>query len=190
MGEEVQAFVAKAQTTYEAGLEMIQDMLGWSKIAQTDEIVCYRKPNADTNFDSLKVEIYIPKPPSEVSKYVHTNWNEINMELDEENIESQTLVKNYAENVDLYYVVGKARTGVASRDLSYLLCMLQLDEATFAMVGTSVDAGIPVKEGAVRGELITALHLFGPVSGDATKTHYQVVMLFDPKGQLPAALVN
>jgi hypothetical protein len=58
------------------------------------------------------------------------------------------------------------------------------------MVGTSVDTDIPVKENCVRGELITAVHLFEPVAGDATKTHYQIVLLYDPKGAIPSPLVN
>jgi hypothetical protein len=81
-------------------------------------------------------------------------------------------VKTYTEEIQIYYVVSKPRPTVSSRDISYLLVKLPLGDSTFAMVGTSVEAGIPPRENTVRAELITALHLFEPIGGDATKCHY------------------
>jgi hypothetical protein len=66
--------MAKAEKTYERGLEQIQDMLGWTKITDNESVICYRKPNPDTDFDSLKVEMFVEKSPQVSCEYVHSNW--------------------------------------------------------------------------------------------------------------------
>ena len=63
-------------------------MLGWTKIAESDDVVCFRQSRPESNFDALKAEIFIPKPPSFVSEFILDNWNENNTELDDENVES------------------------------------------------------------------------------------------------------
>ena len=59
------------------------------------------------------------------------------------------------------------------------------------MVINSVeDSPVPVAEGIVRGEIKMSVYLFEPVAGDASRTHHQSVILVDPKGNIPASIVN
>jgi hypothetical protein len=68
---------------------------------------------------------------------------------------------------------------------------LELGPATFAITTTSIDvAEIPPFPDTVRGDVKMTIHLFEPIAGNEGRTHYQSVMLVDPKGQVPAGLVN
>ena len=49
---------------------------------------------------------------------------------------------------------------------------------------------MPVGENIVRGVIKLGVYLFEPVAGDATRTHHQSVLLIDPKGNIPASIVN
>ena len=59
------------------------------------------------------------------------------------------------------------------------------------MVANSIEnSDVPLGEGHVRADLKIGLYLFEPVAGDATRTHHQSVILIDPKGNIPAYIVN
>jgi hypothetical protein len=68
---------------------------------------------------------------------------------------------------------------------------LELGNDTYAMIGTSIDdPEFPAPEGKVQAQLHMGLNLFEPVAGDVNRTHLQSLTLLDPKGSIPALIVN
>lgn len=91
----------------------------------------------------------------------------------------------------IWHALSKPKGPVNARDFVNTLVFLPLADDTFAMVANSVeDSSVPVAESVVRGEIKIGVYLFEPVAGDATRTHHQSVVLVDPKGNIPAAIVN
>ena len=68
MSENLEKYIMKAQATYEAGLKVIQDMTGWNKLdTNSTNVVCYKRPNADTSFDSFKADVFFDRSPAAVA---------------------------------------------------------------------------------------------------------------------------
>jgi hypothetical protein len=68
--------------------------------------------------------------------------------------------------------------------------IFQTGDNDYAIVVTSIDHGIELKEGVIRAEIITELTICEPVADDATRTHLQTISLVDLKGSIPSVLVN
>jgi hypothetical protein len=80
---------------------------------------------------------------------------------------------------------------VVPREFVLISVFLELGPSTFAITTTSIDVdSIEAYPDTVRGEVKMTVHLFEPIAGNEERTHYQSTMLIDPKGQLPATLVN
>jgi hypothetical protein len=188
---ELADIVASAQTVYDEGIKVIQDMTGWNKIdSGNEEVFCFRRPN-DTDVDTFKAEMFVDKPPRVVARYLFDNWSALNAELNEEDIESFPMVREYNEDVRLYHVITKDKGVVNGRSFLGSACFLDLGNDTIAVVGNSLeDPAFPCPEGKVRGEIKLAITLYEPAAGDATRTHIQVINLLDPKGSIPAMIVN
>jgi hypothetical protein len=135
-------------------------MLGWTKISDSEDVACYRKPNSYSAFDSLKAETVIPRPPEAVAKFVFANWENMNLTLDADNLESFELVREVNDKMKLFYAVARPKSGTSGRDVTYVCVFLPIDETTFAIVGNSVDDMREEREGYVRADLKIAMHLF------------------------------
>ena len=82
MVENLEEYILKAQATYEAGMKVIQDMSGWNKIeTNSTNVVCYRRPNSDSSFDSFKADVFFDRSPAAVANYMIKNWGSLNVEL-------------------------------------------------------------------------------------------------------------
>jgi hypothetical protein len=77
--------------------------------------------------------------------------------------------------------------------LTTIAVWVELGEDTYAICGCSIDDPEPDVEepaGYIKAELIQAVYIWQPLGGDATKCHLQQVTLVDPKGAVPAMIVN
>ena len=93
--------------------------------------------------------------------------------------------------MSIWHALSKPKGPVNARDFVSTIVFLPLTDDTFAIVATSVDdTSVPVAESVVRGEIKIGVYLYEPVAGDATRTHHQSVVLIDPKGNIPASIVN
>jgi hypothetical protein len=187
----LQEIVGRAQSVYEEGIKVIQDMSGWTKIdSGNEEVVCFRRPN-DTSFDTFKAEYFVDKAPQAVARYTFEQWGVLNAELQAEDIESFDCVKKLNDDVSIYHGITKNKGPVDGRSLIVSSIFLDLGNNTFAVVGSSVeDESIALPGGKVRGEVILGVALYEPVAGDATRTHVQTITHVDPKGSIPATVVN
>jgi hypothetical protein len=188
---ELEEILPKCQTVYDEGIKVLQDMTGWTKIdSGNEEVTCFRRPN-DTDFDTFKAELFAEKPPRATARFVFENWTALNMELNEQDMESIEVVKSFNDDAKLYFITAREKGIVSSRTFLVGGIFLDLGNDTFAIVGTSVeDPAFPNPEGKVRGEVRLSVTLYEPAAGDANRAHVQAVSIIDPKGSVPAAIVN
>jgi hypothetical protein len=166
-------------------------MTGWNNVdSGSEEVYCFRRPN-DTDFDTFKADMFVDKPPQAIARYIFENWGAINEEFNEEDVEEFKEVKRLNEDVAIYQVLTKPHGVVSGRQLLVSAVYLDLGNSTYAIVGVSIDdPDYPCPEGKVRGELRMGLNLFEPAAGDTNRTHMQSLTLLDPKGSIPAMIVN
>ena len=100
----IEEWFTAATEAYGKGIEIMQDVLGWSKIKENDGVAGYQRPNEEFDFDSLKVEWYADKPASQISRYVFENVHTLNESLNPENIESFKIIKEINDNIRVFSV--------------------------------------------------------------------------------------
>ena len=84
----------------------------------------------------------------------------------------------------------KSHGPVSGREWEMIEMNLELGGDTFALVATSIpDTGLR-DASCIKGELVLDVMLIEPVAEDATRSHVVDIILFDPKGHVPAVLVN
>jgi hypothetical protein len=91
--------VQRAQTAYALGLEVMKDVNGFTKIYEGNEVTGYTRANAQTNFNTLKVEYFVNKPPQAVSRYLFENYAALNEEFQEEDIDFFKVVHRFNDNI-------------------------------------------------------------------------------------------
>ena len=93
----MEEYVQAAKSAYAKGIELIQDIQGWTRIATDSELVnCFRRPNPERKYDIFKGEIYYDKPPSVVSRYIFDNFTEINNDLMSHMFDYWRVVQQYS----------------------------------------------------------------------------------------------
>jgi hypothetical protein len=187
---DLQAYLAKAQQVYTSAVAIMKDMHGWTKIKEKHEVVSYTRPTEGTDLFTFKAELYVNKPPAYVSRYLFDNWETLNKDLQPEDIESFTILNQINENVKTVHIKITPKGPVSARDGTGVTVFLDLGNDTFAFVSTGVECGIPPQQGYVRADMKVGFHLFEPVAGDASRTHIVAITLLDPKGSVPAMIVN
>ena len=186
-------YIEKSQEAYLRGIEVMQDLTGWTKLKENNGVIGYTMPNTDTNFNSLKVEMFIDKPPKDCARYVYDNFGALNKEFEADDMEQFEMVKEINENVRLFNVKIYPKGPVSSRFLTTCGVFLDLGNDTYVQVGTSVDQtwfGVETPEGCVHGHLTMAVYVWEPIAGDASKTHFNSCTLINPKGDIPAMVAN
>jgi hypothetical protein len=166
-------------------------MAGWTKVeADSTEVSCFRRPSEDSSVDTFKAELFYEKAPNAVSRYIYENWGTLNRELQPEEFSAYEVLSTFNEDARLVYSSMKPKGPVDARDTVAFNAYLDLGDNVYAIVSTSVDSDRPVPADTVRAEMKIALHLFEPVAGNAERTHHQNVTLVEPKGLIPAAVIN
>ena len=193
MGEEerLNAYMGMAQAAYETAFGEAQDLSGWEVIKTASSFVAAKK-TMPGGLAALKVDAYIPKQPSDVVSRLYGHFAEFSQELIPDMFESETCAKEFNSTAKVVHSCTKQPApGVSARDAVYFGVLLEMEEQTYALIETSVNAPeVPLKENYVRSEIRYALHSFERMDDDPSKTHLLMLALIDPKGSLPASLVN
>jgi hypothetical protein len=90
----------------------------------------------------------------------------------------------------VFEVVFKGHGLLSGRDVDTFGVFLDLGSDTYAQIGLTCDTGRPPRPGYVRADLTGALNLYEPVGEDTSRTHVSYVMMLNPMGSVPAAIVN
>lgn len=193
MGDEqrLEAYMASVQEAYETAFGEAQDLSGWEVLRSSSNFFASKKMMPG-GLAALKVDAYIPKPSGEVVNRLYGHFAEFSQELIPDMFESEVVVKEFNRTARIVHSCTKQPApGVSARDAVYFALLLELEDQTFALIETSVSAPeAPVAEPYVRSEIRYALHSFEKMEDEPNKTHLLMIALIDPKGSLPAGLVN
>lgn len=184
-------YMAIAEAAYNQGMEVINDVASWQTIKTTPNGYASRL-STPSGLAVFKYEGFINKPVLAVKSYFTTHYESMSREFTPDMFDHQTTVLVFDSTAKLVHEVTKSPVSVVTpRDVVYFDVTLTLDESTYVIVATSVEAlEVPLVEGYVRVDLKYALHIFEQVPGEMVKTHITHVALGDPKGAIPASFVN
>jgi hypothetical protein len=90
----------------------------------------------------------------------------------------------------LHEVLVKSHGPVKARELDTCGVFLELGDESYCEVGVSIETRREPRPNYVRAELVLGVSLYEPVADDPTRTHCTLVILVDPKGSIPAMIVN
>jgi hypothetical protein len=64
MEVDVPEIITRGRDAYEQGINLLKDMVGWTKIRETENgVVGFVKESEDSDFKTFKAEYYINKSP-------------------------------------------------------------------------------------------------------------------------------
>ena len=185
------SYIKEAQGSYETGITLIQDMSGWDKIqTKNEDVVCMKRLQEEESIAALKAEFYVDKSAEQISRYLYDNWLEINAEMQGKDFGGAESIGKHSDDVGLLRMRLKPKGPVSPREMQFVWVYLSLGEGTFAIAGRSVDTGIAPAADHVLGEFKTYLMTFEPVAGNSNRCHYTMVGHVDPKGNIPAVIIN
>ena len=187
--ERLEGYMALAQQAYETAFGEAQDLSRWENIKSGTSFVAAKK-TMEGGLAALKIDAYISLPSQEVVRRLYGHFAEFSQEFIPDMFEFETILKEFNPTTKLVHSATKQPApGVSARDAVYFGVLLELEEANFALVETSVDAAeMPPRDDFVRSQIKYALHTFEPL--EANRTHMLMIALIDPKGSLPAGIVN
>ena len=159
--EKLKEYIEHSKPLFQEGMELIQDMLGWTRVGDESEIInCFRRPNEGSDVDIFKAEVYYDGPVEKVSRWLFDNWGFVNKELTPEDSEKFERIKEFNPNARTSYSLSKPKGPVSACDGVSFGMFLPIGENSFAQISHSIDSDIPVPEGVVRAEMRLAVHLY------------------------------
>jgi len=185
------AYMAIAETAYNQGLEVVNDVTSWQTLKTTSNGYASRL-STPSGLPVFKFEGFIDKPVAAVKSYFSDHYESMSREFTPDMFDHQTTIQVFDATAKLIHEVTKSPVSIVSpRDVVYFDVTLTLDEGTYVIVDVSVEASeVPPVAGYVRVDLKYSLHIFEQVPGERVKTHLTHVALGDPKGAIPASFVN
>ena len=168
----------------------MQDMTGWDKIASSDDVTCFKRLEEESGFAYFKAEFYVDQPPEKISRHMYDNWGKINQELQPEDFVDGGTIGSQSGDVKVNKTQLTAKGPVSARELHFSWVFLPLSEGTFAIAGCSVDTGVAPAADHVLADARVLVVTFEPAAGDANRTHFTSIAHIDPKGSVPALVVN
>jgi hypothetical protein len=190
MDSAVEQYMEKAKVAYERGMDLLSHISGWKKIGERHGVAGYTRSSEGSNHKTFKAEFFVEKPPKFVSRYIFDHFPELNEEFNSDDLESVRETRSEGPNMHLHEVLVKSHGPVNARELETCGVYLELGDEIYCEVGVSVDTGRPPRPNCVKAELILGVSHYEPVCNDPNRTHCELVILVDPKGSVPAMIVN
>lgn len=178
----------KAAWAFEESNKILNDRSRWEELSSDSNATVY-KMITDSGVGALRIECFFNKATEQSSEYVYREWKNLELRFGDM-MDSMETIRTFED--DSYLRIEKTKTiGPVSGREAYIYCSkIQLDEHTFAVLGTSSPLEHPLTEGYVRPEISFTLQLFQPVSGDSSKTNMTIIDLVDPRGNIPLFVIN
>ena len=183
--------IATTSERYETGIARMQDMTGWEKCGTgSDDVTCFKKFDEASNFALFKAEMYVDKPAELVGRHFYDNWGAINVELQPDDFVDGGELGKQSDDVKVRKFQISAKTAVSAREFHHSWIWLPLGNGTFAIAAYSCDTGVAPDADHVLGDANYIVMLFEPAAGDVNRTHFTSISHIDPKGSVPAVIVN
>jgi hypothetical protein len=171
-------------------MEILQDMSGWTKIKEANGVLGFTRESEGCAHRTFKAEYFLEKPPKVVARYIFENFPELNEEFNSGDLDLVRETEQFGPNMHTHEVAIKPIGPVSGRELDVVGIFLETGEETYVDVGVSIENGRERREGYVTAELVLGVTYYEPVGDDPNRTHVQVVVLVDPKGNIPAMVAN
>jgi hypothetical protein len=178
----------KAAQAFEDGMNLIQDIGGWSEVSSTSDITVYQRPT-DSGINAVKTESFFNKPFADMAEYCWSHWKELELSLWDV-IRHIDYVQEFEDGSRIRVERTRNFGPVSPREGYLYYSKQQLDECTIVLLATSSPMEFQVSEDHVKGELRFGMQIFEAVAGDLNKTHLITIDQADPKGSLPNFVVN
>ena len=163
-------------------LSMIENRTDWDDLGEEDGV---RGSQAFEGENQIIRSIGIIKhTPEEIAVYLQDNTTK--KQWDGMLIASNP-VKVFEGSFKIMYESFSAPWPVSNRDFVYACRTIERSDGLM-LVGKSIDAGVPEKDGLVRGEVIASAFYLKRIGENLTEVTY--IVSVDPKGMIPKFIVN
>lgn len=188
MSSELEVNQEKAGQAFEDGMNLIQDIGGWTELSSNSDITIYQRPT-DSGINAVKSEAFFNKPFAQMADYCWNHWKDLEMTLWDV-IRHIDYLKEYEDGSRIRVERTRNFGPVSPREGHLYYSKQQLDESTIVLLATSSPLEFPITADCVKGELKFGIQIFEAVAGDPNKTHLTTLDQADPKGSLPNFVVN
>jgi hypothetical protein len=155
----------------------------WEDLGENDDVFASRR-QTDAGIYMTKSVGVIRKSAEAVRSLL---WTYSRKKEWDENLEEIQVVQQFSDNFRIMYQRFNAPWPVSSRDF-VLATRYQDVEGGILLVGRSVDAGVPERDGIVRGEVLASAYYLKRLNENNTEVTYMAGV--DPKGSIPTMVVN
>lgn len=186
------------QTVANKKLDYFLDILksdSWLEMEFEDEwhqgpIRLFHKDSVDSPVKAVKLLARFPGCPENLLKMVQCTNREKMLAWDPDLL-SIDVIKRVGEDIVVTYSTHQAPTMITNREFVLLRACRQLENGCVVYVAFSIN--YPERKANpqfVRGALIVGGWLIKPVEGDAEAVDVERILQLDPKGNIPAFVVN
>ena len=170
----------------------------WEYLGDPDDIHCYKR-TLENGINMTKGVGLINKSAEEIRSLL---WTYNRKKEWDDSLEEIYVISQFSEDFRLIYQRFSAPWPVSGRDFVFATKYYSTEQGIL-IIGQSIDANIPIKDGIVRGEedpfansppeivrgeVICSAYLLKPLSNTSTEVTYMVAI--DPKGSIPTFIVN
>ena len=189
MADQQNEFIDKAMAAYEKAVTAYQNLDLWKKIDSSSNVTAFTQ-EGEEGLDTLKVEFFIDKPPTEVLPFLYNNYEQVFKDASGDLIGFYNKIHEFSDKARISHSQFVPPAAVVEKRQQVTFEVLaETGENTVAMITTSVDFPAPEAEG-VMADVNFMVCLGEPVGGDASRTHFVLVLSMDPKGSIPQAIAN
>ena len=189
MADRQNEFIDKAMEAYEKAVTAYQNLDLWTKVDSTSAVTAFTQ-ESETGLDTLKVEFFVDKPPTEVLPFLYNNYEQVFKQASGDLCGFYNKIHEFSDKARVSHsqFVPPAAV-VEKRQTVGFEVLADTAENTVAMIQTSCDFPAPEAEG-IMAEVAFQVCIAEPVGGDASRTHFVMVLSLDPKGSIPQAIAN
>ena len=161
----------------------------WEKMGESDGIKVYRKELPGSPLVSFRGEAVIDAPISKVLAVLEDSTRKVEWM---HNLADARELRKVSKFVKVEYNHTSVPWPFFDREFIYIAEAVILKDSRQCLirVHSIEDPSIPVKDGIVRGWLEDTLYTVSQVGEDGMKTHIDVHVTADPRGDIPKWLVN
>eukprot|EP00762_Andalucia_godoyi_P007836 ANDGO_01771.mRNA.1 Steroidogenic acute regulatory-like protein 1 len=167
---------------------------GYEFVKAENGVRVYRKKDAGSAFTAVKGTVVINKPASEVALFIYDTVNHRRLWDDtlQEGRLLDTLLDTAEEKSLIEYALYKSPAMMVSqRDFVTGRYVKKMEDGSWVIVAVSTThASAPEVKGVVRADTKQSGWVFRPSPEDPNKTFVTSVTAVDPKGWIPAPVVN
>jgi len=163
-------------------------VLNWKSLGEKDGVKMSQASTSDSSFYVFRGETIIPASVSQIRRYVYYPQNLL---ISDPMCRSAKYVKIYDSKHRTIHGLFRVGPLISDRDFCWFNIDMEFEDGTFVTACKSIQSKLcPTLPNAVRGEIRASGYVIQPVKDKENECVFTYVVQSDPKGWLPAAIVN